>query len=199
MRIKRTMARLGMLVAAAVATGAFAAVIPAGAAVAGHSGSATTGAGPAGLSTLSPSAVPQYHVGIVDTDPCFCLDAGGHNAVATISQVNPRAAVSFRGPYHISADRTNWWEISTAPNLCLAWDQNDPFKFVYAESCQPGDLSEYWANYPGLQFENAAGNDYFKEDAWLSLIFCNTAGNICSLGVTPYSTPPIRWWEGRLP
>jgi hypothetical protein len=119
---------------------------------------------------------------------------GVHNHVAQISTVNPRAAVGFMGPYHIRNDGTNWWEIKTASNLCLAWKPSDPNSYVYAESCQPGDLEEYWANHTGLQFENAGGNIIFGEDAWLWWFSsdCNPAGNTCNLSVIPDRTQPLR-------
>jgi hypothetical protein len=152
-----------------------------------------------GLSAAPAPAATAYHVGIQGTNPCLCLDAGVHNQVAQISTDHTRAAVEFLGPYHLSGDSTNWWELEVGDNLCLDADPANGW-LVYAESCQPGDEEEWWDNHSGLQFENAAGNLAAGEDTWLWWFNtdCDAAGDTCNLRVIAAPTQPLSWWEGAL-
>lgn len=146
------------------------------------------------------SSPTTYHVGEVGESPCLCLDAGVHNQLARISTYLTRATVEFLGPYHLSGNGRNWWEIETGNNLCLAASPKRGWQ-VYAESCQPTDEYEWFDNDPGWQFQNAAVTIAAKEDAWLSWrkTDCDAAGDVCYLRIVTDRTQPRQWWVGPLP
>lgn len=150
-----------------------------------------------GMSATSASTATLFHICITGSaSPPLCIADGNHNQIAYISTNTTRADIAFLGPYTIPGDSTDWWELMNQEGMCLTVSLNTEW-IVYWETCQPTDHQEYWDNHPGLQFENADGNDSFTKDTWL-VDFGPAGPHGSDLNLITDTAPPIPWTESGL-
>lgn len=178
MRIRHATARIGMLVAAGLAAGAFAAAIPANVTAVSHSSPAITGGsasvpeaalGRASVLTglRATSAYAPLNTYWICQPDAYCIANTPHGDIWTMT-TNPNdwGIFNFNSEY-IASNGGTWWQIQeNQSDLCLNWDPSNGW--VYADSCPPGDPNELWSNHPGYQFDNLAAATHYRMDAWLT-------------------------------
>lgn len=102
----------------------------------------------------------------------YCLHDTGHNKVMNTSAT---CITYFTFPLQAHINGLNWYfmKINGGPN-CLNYDPNNGW--VYDDSCQAGDMNEYWQHH--------YGNDWIDFNSSLPLAACNATSSAAIYAAT---------------